>query len=275
MPRNENLVGRKFGDLVVVDRDVSHKPPTWLCRCICGKDKHVVTAELNSGHIRSCGCGRSRNGVIQGRSHGGSTFKDLTGFIFGRLSVISRAQNVGEHVRWNCLCSCGKQTVVLSHNLMVGYTKSCGCYQRDVARESGRNTIRLNSSKSIAKRTKFHNPYEGAENELFVQYKANAKNKHREFLLTFEQFKGYLSRDCYYCGEPPSRVRLYRGATLVYNGLDRFNNDRGYSTDNVVTCCSSCNTPKGAMNGDSFIEMVYRIYHNRFSRSSKITTFNN
>lgn len=57
-----------------------------------------------------------------------SKCKDLTGLVFGYLTVISRAANTksGE-ARWNCLCTCGKQKVICGYNLRNGITKSCGC----------------------------------------------------------------------------------------------------------------------------------------------------
>ena len=34
---------------------------------------------------------------------------DLTGMKFGNLTVIERAENSKDgHVRWNCVCNCGK-----------------------------------------------------------------------------------------------------------------------------------------------------------------------
>lgn len=52
---------------------------------------------------------------------------DLTGQKFGRLTVISRAENRGERAAWNCLCECGNKVVVRGTNLQRGTTKSCGC----------------------------------------------------------------------------------------------------------------------------------------------------
>lgn len=57
-------------------------------------------------------------------------FKDLTGQKFGRLTVLSRAENSKDgSTRWNCECDCEKHTqiVVDSRNLKTGHTKSCGC----------------------------------------------------------------------------------------------------------------------------------------------------
>lgn len=55
---------------------------------------------------------------------------NLTGQRYGRLTVIDRAPNQGRKVAWNCECACGNKTVVQTHNLILGYTSSCGCYRR-------------------------------------------------------------------------------------------------------------------------------------------------
>lgn len=53
--------------------------------------------------------------------------RDLTGERFGRLTVIKRSNNPGR-VAWTCKCDCGNEVEVLSGNLTMGYTTSCGCY---------------------------------------------------------------------------------------------------------------------------------------------------
>ena len=66
-------------------------------------------------------------------------FKDLTGQIFGRLTVIDFAYtSKGRKAYWNCLCECGKRTVVSGDKLRSGRTKSCGCLQ-DELRKKGLN----------------------------------------------------------------------------------------------------------------------------------------
>lgn len=63
-------------------------------------------------------------------------FKDLTGQRFGRLTVIERVKEDTRHVKWRCLCDCGKETIVYSGNLQRGHTKSCGCYMIEINREN-------------------------------------------------------------------------------------------------------------------------------------------
>lgn len=60
---------------------------------------------------------------------------DLTNQRFGRLVVISRAENIGKAVRWNCICDCGKEVIAYATNLRRGLTQSCGCYRKDKLRE--------------------------------------------------------------------------------------------------------------------------------------------
>lgn len=58
--------------------------------------------------------------------------KDLTGQVFGRLTVLRRASKdeVGDRssgTYWLCQCACGNKTVVLSSSIVRGKSKSCGC----------------------------------------------------------------------------------------------------------------------------------------------------
>ena len=53
---------------------------------------------------------------------------DLTGKVFGRLTVIEFSHNGSNwSVHWKCRCSCGAYIVVRNNNLLSGNTKSCGC----------------------------------------------------------------------------------------------------------------------------------------------------
>ena len=63
---------------------------------------------------------------------------DLTGQKFNRLTVIERdLQDKRKGTYWYCRCDCGNFTSVLSNYLRNGKTKSCGCLQKEKARENG------------------------------------------------------------------------------------------------------------------------------------------
>lgn len=58
---------------------------------------------------------------------GGTPVRDLTGQVFGELTVLSRAENSkAGKARWNCSCSCGGHKTVLGSSLINGGTKTCG-----------------------------------------------------------------------------------------------------------------------------------------------------
>ena len=66
-------------------------------------------------------------------------FIDLTGQRFGRLVVVSRADNSGYgKVMWLCQCDCGSKPVVVAGNLRSGTTQSCGCVHREKLGELNR-----------------------------------------------------------------------------------------------------------------------------------------
>lgn len=63
-------------------------------------------------------------------------YNDLTGRRFGRLVVRARAPDHitasgYHHVMWLCDCDCGNEKIIRGKSLIAGYTKSCGCLQRE------------------------------------------------------------------------------------------------------------------------------------------------
>ena len=64
---------------------------------------------------------------------------DLTGQVFGRLTVLEDdgTRTIGGAVKWKCVCSCPNKTIVHVHSqaLRYGKTKSCGCLNRELAKE--------------------------------------------------------------------------------------------------------------------------------------------
>ena len=59
--------------------------------------------------------------------------RDLTGARYGKLLVVSMADNNGRFTQWNCLCDCGNIAVVATAHLTNGHTKSCGCLRSETA----------------------------------------------------------------------------------------------------------------------------------------------
>lgn len=61
-----------------------------------------------------------------------SNYKDLTGKIFGHLTVIGRSKDPGlKRVTWDCQCVCGNPSRVSTSNLTLGRQVSCGCWNAE------------------------------------------------------------------------------------------------------------------------------------------------
>lgn len=60
---------------------------------------------------------------------------DLTGKRFGRLTVIEATKNSQGEKVWKCQCDCGNISFLKTRELNSGNTKSCGCLQKEKARE--------------------------------------------------------------------------------------------------------------------------------------------
>lgn len=59
---------------------------------------------------------------------------DLTHQRFGRLRVLSRAENATDgHAQWLCECDCQQRVIVTSQSLVCHKTLSCGCYRKEVS----------------------------------------------------------------------------------------------------------------------------------------------
>lgn len=109
------------------------------------------------------------------------------------------------------------------------------CYYRNIekSREKGRN----NQEKR-----------KGRLSYKFSEYKKSAKDHNREFLLTKDDFNDLWGKPCYYCN-----------AEIETIGLDRINNEIGYTRINVVPCCIRCNKMKKNINYEDFIRLCKTI----------------
>lgn len=76
--------------------------------------------------------------------------KDLTGQRFGRLEVLRfYGTDEGGQARWECRCDCGNVRDFAATHLKRGSTKSCGCYQRELAAKRRREGRKRNSYRIV------------------------------------------------------------------------------------------------------------------------------
>lgn len=179
-------------------------------------------------------------------------YKDLTGQVFGPLTVLRRGKDRQTKSRlsmsWVCQCECGSIKEYHVSNLTggvkalaMGKVFSCGC----------KSSLPFGVSASKA---------------AYRNYRINAKSRGYEFRITWEEFLDITKNNCHYCGTPPKNkigatTPTKRGnGYYVYNGMDRMDNDEGYNLNNVVPCCRRCNRAKDVMGREEFLAWVKRIY---------------
>lgn len=128
-PRFQDLSGRTFGKLTVLfyaGKDRTNKYSLWHCRCECGRERTLVSSQLTLSGANSCvWCAKHRT-----RDKTNPTAEDLTGRVFGRLTVLSLERRIKGRKRsshWLCRCECGETKVVRGDSLKAGMTASCGC----------------------------------------------------------------------------------------------------------------------------------------------------
>lgn len=115
----QDLSGQRFGTLTIIEKDIELSKEKgrvyWKCRCDCGREKSIRGDGLSK--IKTCG----------------ECEKDLLNQRFGRLLVLSRAENDRfGHRYWLCQCDCGNTKVIKGDSLRRGLTQSCGCLHSEV-----------------------------------------------------------------------------------------------------------------------------------------------
>lgn len=180
----------------------------------------------------------------------GLIYKDLTGRIFGKLTVSKlHGQNKNTQFVWDCLCECGNVTKVITTRLIRGTTKSCGCNRSLVhSKEPGKVSWNTRWSRHLD---------------------SSCKDRNIENKIDQEEFICICSENCFYCDAVPRPYNAYANengqihkrnsahgisqetvdrAWIDINGIDRVDNNKGYTLDNCVPCCWECNQMKSSLN---------------------------
>ena len=83
-------------------------------------------------------------------------------------------------------------------------------------------------------------------------YKASAKHRGYSFDLTKEQFATFWNTRCFFCNDMITGI-----------GIDRLDNNIGYTLDNCVSCCSICNVMKSTHAIDLWFTHMEKILSNK------------
>lgn len=125
MAKPLELVGKKFGNLTVLERAENNKNGNtqWLCKCDCGGTKVCLGYDLTHGRTTTCGCSMNLVGKPSPQRI------SLVGKRYGKLTVESLNEEKSKNgvLVWNCICDCGNKFVARGGNLKCGKATHCGC----------------------------------------------------------------------------------------------------------------------------------------------------
>lgn len=147
-------------------------------------------------------------------------------------------------------CECGRTKEVQLNNVIGGHSVCCGF-----------NPCKIPYNKN-------NRSVETTYNSLFYAYKKGATDRGYDFELTRDEFKSFLDKNCYYCDSEPSNVyqiknsktgEVRAGIPIIYNGIDRLDNSVGYTMENSITCCETCNRMKTNHELKFFINHINKI----------------
>ena len=162
---------------------------------------------------------------------------DLTGKEFGRLKVKERdLKRSSKHTTfWICKCKCGNVISVRRGNLFSGQTTSCGCYRRE---------LRWNGCGNLS-------------GTYWKDVKHSAKQRGLEFSITKEDAWKLFEKQggkCALSGLPLNFVSDWsRNKKKQTASLDRIDNTKGYTLDNIQWLHRRINFMKHTMTVEEFI----------------------
>lgn len=156
--------------------------------------------------------------------------KSIVGNTYGRLKVIKldrkekRKDKNAYNYYYLCKCSCGKEKVIKKENLENGSTKSCGCYQIEVATK---NLNKINTKHGYSK-------HDGTKEKLYGVWRAikdrcfNPNNK-------FYQYYGGRGINVYKDWKDDYvkfRTWALNNGYKIGLEIDRIDNNGNYEPDN-------------------------------------------
>jgi hypothetical protein len=171
--------------------------------------------------------------------------KDITGKRFGKLTVLADAgtNSHREHV-WLCRCECGREVQRTGSTLRCGKSVSCGCNVFTAAS----NALRAPKPRPGA-----------ALRRAYAACERAAKVRGLGFLLSLDDFTEITAKNCFYCGASPEQIKKTKYESYLANGIDRKDNNEGYSLTNCVPCCWPCNQMKLGQGIDEFLDRIRSI----------------
>lgn len=179
-----------------------------------------------------------------GTKFGGLT---VTGGAITKISKNSKNQKTFRAL-FPCECKCGNTMFITGSALRSGKRTRCpNCAYKE----------RPQSTMSLSNLERAYN----------LHIVSRCKRTKIENNLSVEDYGTLISKNCYYCNEPPKVIphlnhnRIALREDFYMNGVDRVDSSKSYQIDNCVPCCKTCNMSKAQMSVDEFKNHITKIYN--------------
>jgi hypothetical protein len=166
---------------------------------------------------------------------------DYKGRKYNALTLLAYVKPGGQGIGavWLAKCDCGNTRQVSARAVVAGRIKSCGKCPLGLG-------IR---SEGISRAARL----KGIERRLYVRYLKEALSQKAEFDLTPSQFLNMTKEPCQLCGTNQALL------SNSYNLIHRLDRKKGYTLDNLCTCCPTCSPHLGRTNVADALENMRKI----------------
>ncbi len=158
---------------------------------------------------------------------------NIVGTRFGRLIVLDQVSKKGVKTYCVCLCDCGKTKNIVRSNLIVGKSKSCGCYNKELVSKRFK-THGMRKSKIYLT---WYGMLTRCNNQKDISFKRYGGRGIKCLWKTFEAFVKDM-------GLPPTKD----------HSIDRINNNGNYCKEN----CRWATSKQQAQNTSKNVVITYK-----------------
>ena len=178
---------------------------------------------------------------------------DITGKIYGRLTVLKFDEKSNKWSRWICKCECGKEKSILGTHLRYGRIRSCGCLNDETR---GMSQAKYIGEISASWWDRVRHSASGGK----------GKRKRGEVPLTIDQQYAWdlflkQERKCALTGVElkfPKNGKDNNGTA----SLDRIESSKGYEDGNVQWVHKDVNRMKNIYSQERFIQVCRLVSDN-------------
>jgi predicted RNA-binding Zn-ribbon protein involved in translation (DUF1610 family) len=180
--------------------------------------------------------------------------KTKKGDVYHSLTVIEEPF-ITTHLKFNRFnakvkCNCGNEFIARCSNLRTNRTKTCSdCAWK---KRSHTKSIQVNQNQ-----------------QMFRRLVLDRCRKHDiEISITVDDYSRLITQNCFYCNDKPRKTNRFSNRkyvnteTVFANGVDRIDSSKGYTLENCITCCTSCNYAKHKLTQSEFFDKIVKIYKN-------------